>query len=120
MRSPRERRLIEARISAVQNRPWVILRLDRFKAWINSTPGSIRRVTAVVAPLVLFFVLRHRDRIAADQPAVQIDIGAPFRAKRLGPLISGLAADRAGFALFDVRHSRNMGCARGLAKLTPR
>src|SRR5580704_5453392 len=80
--------------------------MDRFKAWINSTPGSIRRVPAVVAPFVLFFVLRHRDRIAARKPAVQIDIGTAFRAERLEPLIGGFATGGAGFADLEVGHSK--------------
>jgi len=98
--------------------------LDQFKVWTNSTLGSIRRVPAVVAPFVFFLVLQHRDRIAARKPAVQIDVGAAFRAERLDPLVGGFAADRAGFAVFDFGHNRNhdpnMGRACGPAKLTPR
>ena len=98
--------------------------MDQFMAWIDSTLGSIRRVPAVVTPFVFFLVLQHWDRIAPRKPAVQIDVGAAFRAKRLEPLIGGFAAGRAGFAVFDFGHNRNhdpnMGRARGLAKLTPR
>jgi hypothetical protein len=62
----RERRLIEARFRAVQNRS------------MAAAPNSIACFAALVAAFVLFFVFRHRRGIDAGEPAVQVDIGAAF------------------------------------------
>src|ERR1700729_3541939 len=73
----------------------------------------VRLAPALLAPLVLFLILRHRHRIDAGEPAVEIDIAATSRAERPEPLGGGLTADRAGLrrdlALPRIGHGRNMG-----------
>ena len=62
-----------------------------------------------------------RDDVAPFQPAMEIDVGAALRAKRLEYRLHGLAADRADLAISGLgralRHGANMGGACRRAKL---
>ena len=54
--------------------------------------GHAGRVIDGALP-VLVFILFHRDRIDAREPAMEVDVGATFRAERLKLVIGSLAAD---------------------------
>src|SRR6202012_4492095 len=82
------------------------------KAW-KARAELVPTLAIFYAPLVFLFVLRHRHGVNAGKPAVEVDIGAAFRAERFSPFIGGFAADRAGCALYDARHDCNMGRAIG-------
>jgi hypothetical protein len=71
----------------------------------------VGRPAAVIAALVLFFVLGHRHGIHTGEPAVEIDVGAAPRAERTKRVDGGFAANRAG-AAWSFRHANNMGRGR--------
>src|ERR1043166_7008230 len=68
-------------------------------------------------PIVLAFagrarvLLDHRDRVAAAEPTVEVDVGAALRAERAEALERWLAADRAapGRARGHLIHGRHVG-----------
>jgi hypothetical protein len=60
-------------------------------------------------------LLDHRNRVAAGEPAVQVDVGAALRAERTETLERGLAADRAApcrAGIGRLIHKRDVGAAR--------
>ncbi len=67
----------------------------------------------------VFLPLGRRDRVAAGEPAVQIDVGAALRAERPKPRRGRLAADRA-FARAGNRigHAIHIGMAGAEGKST--
>ncbi len=68
----------------------------------------------------LCLLLGRRDRVAAGEPAVEIDVGAALRAERPKPLGCRLAADRAvSRAGNRVGHAGNIGIADTEWKITP-
>ena len=68
----------------------------------------------------LCLLLDRGDRVAAGEPAVEIDVGAALRAERPKPLGCRLAADRAvSRAGNRVGHAGNIGIADTEWKMTP-
>src|SRR5579863_2104242 len=92
----RKRAVIEFALPAVQN--------GRLSIWCFA---------ALLAPLVLLLVFRHRHRIDAGEPAVEIDVGAAARAERTKRLGNRLAADRTESAARGIRHADKYGTHAG-------
>src|SRR6266700_1217835 len=120
----RKRRLIETRLGTVQPRPAAAPeRKMQGIAGLRGACGLPCR-SALLLGLGLgprvFLPLGRRDRIAAGEPAVQIDVGAALRAERPKPRRSRLAADRA-FARAGNRigHAGDIGMAGAEGKSTP-
>jgi hypothetical protein len=68
----------------------------------------LHRRVAIIPHFVLFLVFRHRNRIDAGKPAVEVDVGAAPRAERTECLGGGLTTNRTGAAR-GFRHEPNMG-----------
>jgi hypothetical protein len=81
------RRLIKTGFRAVQNGP--------IGENTDSSCRVIAIVAAIVAPLVLFFILGHRYDVDAGEPAMKIDISATLGTERTQQDVGRLAANRA-------------------------
>jgi hypothetical protein len=80
-------------------------------------PGLVRVLAAFVARLVFLLVRRHRHRIDAGEPAVEVDVAAAPRAERAQLRVGGFAANRAWGV--SLSHQQNMGGAAGRASVKP-
>ena len=78
--------------------------------------GLVGGLAAFFAALIFFLVRRHRHRIDAGEPAVEVHLAAAPRAERAELCVGGFAADRARLS-GSFGHGQNMGAAAGRAPL---